>query len=415
MSAAPRTPAVAEQWVVKLVAAAKARIDFYRDHLAAADGSSIGLLPTFDKSATRGYGRFPLSAGGAAGAHRVVATSGTSGHRLCRAFDRSDWERAAAWWEAVGRRAGLSQGDVLLNTHCYGLWVGGHALDLLAQRCRAGLVPLGPADPAIALELVADGVASAISATPSYLRRLVEAADASRVDLTRSRLRVGFIGAEPAEPSLRRKLQGRLPDGFLWVELYGLTETAGPTVAFNPDPSVHELTVNTRDYHVEVLDRRADVAVCPGEVGELTLTTRHAASRSPLVRYRTGDLVRVTGGKPDAPTHISEILGRADGSLKVGGVLVYPTAVAEIMSELLPASAEWRAVLRRRERDDELLVEAEAPIEACDAIVGAFRHRVGLNVNVIAAPAGALARSRAKTQRILVDSAGASAPGATVG
>lgn len=45
------------------------------------------------------------------------------------------------------------------------------------------------------------------------------------MDLTKTALRVGFIGAEPAEESLRRNLMLQLPDGFKWIELYGLTET----------------------------------------------------------------------------------------------------------------------------------------------------------------------------------------------
>jgi phenylacetate-CoA ligase len=334
----------------------------------------------------------------------VVATSGTSGDRLCVAFDRKDWDRVGAWLAEVGRRVGMRADDVLLNTHCYGLWVGGPVLDLLAHRNEAALVPLGPIGPVAVLQFLADGVGTAISATPSYLRRLIETAEDAGADLRASALRLGFIGAEGAEPSLRRKLLARLPDGFRWIELYGLTETGGPSVAFAPDPAVAELVLNTRDFRVEVLDLEADVPVEVGTVGELTLTTRARDCRTPLIRYRTRDLVRVTAGEPAFPTRISQILGRADDALKVGGVLVYPSAVAEIISELLPPSAEWRALLRRREPEDELHVEAEAAPDLCRAVELAFQNRVGLRVSVSAAPAGALARSREKTQRILADS-----------
>ncbi len=402
--AVERRGADEKAWLDELVGAATERVPFYRDHLAGADTSSLASLPSFDKQTTGEHGRFPLSAGGAAGAHRVVATSGTTGDRLCVAFDRKDWNRTGDWLEEVGRRAGLALGDVLLNTHCYGLWVGGPALDLIAQRTGAGLMPVGPMEPGAVLRFLAEGIGTAISATPSYLRRLVEAADATGVDLAASGLRLGFIGAEPAEPSLRRKLLIRLPAGFQWIELYGLTETGGPSVAFGPDPAVPELVLNTRGFRAEVLDLESDVPAEAGAVGELTLTTRATDFRTPLIRYRTRDLVRVTEGDSGSPTRISRILGRTDEALKVGGVLVYPSAVAEIISELLPASTEWRAVLRRGEPDDELFVEAEADPSPCRAVEFAFRNRVGLNVSVKSAGAGALARSRDKTQRILVDS-----------
>ena len=397
-------------WTEALVKTARTRIPLYDEHLAGADPSDFSSLPSFDKSMAVAYGRFPMSAGGAPGAHRVVATSGTSGDRLFISFDAGEWNRTANWLEMVGRRVGVSPSDVLLNTHCYGLWVGGPALDLLAHRCGAGLVPLGPVAPSVVLQLLRDGVGTAISATPSYLRRLIEAANATGFDLTKTSLRVGFIGAEGAESSFRSKLLAQLPQGFLWIELYGLTETGGPAIAFAPDPAVAELELNTRDFWVEVLDLNADRAVPIGEVGELTITTRRIDGRTPLVRYRTRDLVRATAGAAEAPTRISRLLGRRDDSLKIGGVLVYPSAVAEIMSQFMPPTAEWRAWIVRRESDDRLLVEAEASPDLCQELKLAFQDRVGVNLTVTSVEAGVLARSNDKTQRILTDSTKAATP-----
>ena len=185
-------------WIGELVEAATAGVSFYRDHLAGEDASTLSSLPSFDKRMTAGYGHFPLSAGGASGAYRVVATSGTTGERLYVAFDRADCDRVGTWLAHVGRRVGLSSRDVLLNTHCYGLWVGGPVLDLLAHRTDACVVPLGPVPPAGVMHMLAGGVGTAISATPSYLRRLIEAAEATGFDLAGTGLRLGFMGAETA-------------------------------------------------------------------------------------------------------------------------------------------------------------------------------------------------------------------------
>lgn len=398
------------RWAEMLVQNARERVPFYRGHLAGCDGSDFTRVPSFDKSATASHGRFPMSAGGARGAHRVLATSGTSGRRLYVAFDEAEWQRTGRWLEMVGRHADMTADDVLLNTHCYGLWVGGPALDLLATRCGAGLVPLGPVGPALVLDVLSDGVGTAISATPSYLRRLIEAAEAANFDLRATALRVGFIGAEPAETTLRQKLLDRLPDGFRWIELYGLTETGGPAVAFGPDPATAELVVNTDEFLIEVLEPDADRPALPGETGELVITTRRTDGRTPLVRYRTRDLVRAIAGAPEAPTRISRILGRADDALKIGGVLLYPSAAAEIMSELLPPSAEWRALVHRKGNDDELVIEAEAGQELCQTVERAFRERIGLGLTVVPQAAGSLSRSLDKTQRILTGSAAAAVP-----
>lgn len=392
-----------DNWLNDVVDSAKARIPFYGDHLAGIDGSDLALLPSFHKHMTAGYGSFPLSASGASGAFRVAATSGTTGDRLLLAFDQTDCDRVATWLQMVGQQVGLGSDDVLVNTHCYGLWVGGPVLDLLAHQTGACLVPLGPGSPAAALHMLNGSIGTAISATPSYLRRLIEAAEAAGIDLTNSPLRLGFIGAEVAEEALRDKLRSRLPEDFRWIELYGLTETFGPSVAFAPDPVVPELTLNTRDFAVEVLDLASDEPVAAGDVGELTVTSRHSTSRSPLLRYRTRDLVRVAAGDPSAPTRISRILGRADDAVKVGGVLVYPTALAQIITEVLPATAEWRGLLRRSSSEHQMTIEAEGSVEDCQAVEQAFHDRLGLEVTVIPADPVSLKRSLHKTQRIVTE------------
>jgi phenylacetate-CoA ligase len=388
-----------------LINRARDTIPFYRDHIAAAD---LPVVPSFAKHNTAGYGAFPLTANGESGAHRVVATSGTTGDRLYLAFDREDHARVGRWLERVGRQAGLGSSDVLLNTHCYGLWVGGPVLDLLADQAQACVVPLGPGPAAGVLHMLRAGIGTAISATPSYLRRLVEAAEVSDVDLSATGLRLGFIGAEPAEPALRKKLLSRMPADFRWVELYGLTETLGPSVAFGTDTDIPELELNTGDFHVEVLEREADAPVPLGEIGELTLTCLHSC-RSPLIRYRTRDLVRVRSGTATAPTRISTILGRADDSLKIGGILTYPAAVAEIITGMLSPTAEWRAVVRRYgsdgelRNDDELLIEAEALPSQCAEIERTFHERVGLTVRVVPTDGSTIVRSLKKTRRFCVE------------
>lgn len=391
-------------WVVELARVCQERIPFYRDHLSAVDVSNPAALSSFDKNALAGYGRFPISADGARGAHRVFATSGTTGDRLCIALDRRDWERVGDWLGRVGASAGLGPGDVLLNTHCYGLWVGGPALDLLAHRSGAALIPIGPDSPAVVLQFLADGVGTAISATPSYLRRLVEMAEATGFDLRRTGLRTGFIGAEVAEEPLRAKLRERLPEGFNWVELFGLTETGGPSVAYSPDASVPELALNQEEFWIEVLDTAVDAPVEFGEVGELVITSRRQDCRTPLIRYRTRDLVRVVAGSPSEPARVSRILGRVDQSLKICGVLIYPSSIAEIVSGLLAATSEWRAVVEPAGGEDELVIEAEASPSVCRTIERAFAERVGLCVAVKNVERGSLDRSEAKTQRVLVAS-----------
>jgi phenylacetate-coenzyme A ligase PaaK-like adenylate-forming protein len=282
--------------------------------------------------------------------------------------------------------------------------VGGSALDLLAKRNGCGLIRLSTSAILTGLELLEEGIGTAVSITPTGLRRLLELAHEHNIDLKKTNLRFGFIGAERAEEPFRNKVLAELPDGFSWIELYGLTETGGPSVAFGPNSSAAELKLNTQDYVVEILDPRIDQQVPFGEIGELTLTTRRINGRTPLIRYRTRDLVRAIAGTAKAPTYISRILGRVDEALKFGGILVYPSAIAEIMSEYTSASSEWRAWIQEFKPDHKLLIEAETSPQQCQLIKKAFKDRLGLDLSVTPTKSGILEREDRKTRHILIES-----------
>ena len=186
--------------------------------------------------------------------------------------------------------------------------------------------------------------------------------------------------------------------------MYGLTETGGPAVAFRPDPDVEVLAVNTDDFLIEVLEVNVDRPTPHGEVGELD--DHHARHRRPdtlgaLSHPQSGP--RCGRPRRGADARVAHP-GRADDALKIGGVLLYPCAAAEIMVELLPPAAEWRAVVHRAGDDDELVIEVEGSLDLCRDVDRAFRERIGLGLSVEAREPGSLARSLEKTQRVLVAS-----------
>ena len=82
---------------------------------------------------------------------------------------------------------------------------------------------------------------------------------------------------------------------------------------------------------------------------------------------------------------------------------MYPTAVAEIITGMLPPSAEWRGTVRRYGLDDELQLEVEGTPELCRAVAVAFQERVGMEVTVLPTDGATLVRSREKTRRISIE------------
>jgi phenylacetate-coenzyme A ligase PaaK-like adenylate-forming protein len=105
------------KWISAIVSHARKNISFYRDHLSGVTTPNLNDLPTFDKSMITDYGRFAISTGGAEGALKVFATSGTSGRSLYVSFDEKEWSRTGNWLKRVGEQVGLKSTDVLLNMH----------------------------------------------------------------------------------------------------------------------------------------------------------------------------------------------------------------------------------------------------------------------------------------------------------
>jgi phenylacetate-CoA ligase len=385
---------------------AKREIPFYRDHLSGVTSSDLADLPTCTKADLRPYGRFPLSAGSPAGAYRVAATSGTTGPRLFVAYSKADWTRIGDQLADRARAIGFGLGDLLLNTHGYGLWIGGPTLDLLANVSGAGLLPAGPTSTAQVIEWLSELPITGISATPSYMRYLVETAQRQGVDPRTWGLRAGFIGGEGAGLSLRRQVCEALGEGFIWQEFYGSTETGGPVLGCSrPEaPLAGELLLDTREFIVEILQPDRDVPVAPGEVGELVVTAPFREA-TPLLRYRTRDLVaEVVDGMqhPSGLPRVTSIAGRIDDALKVRGALVYPSAIEEVVAGFCAPGAEWRIDLSRESGGlDVLTVRAELESESEAArLRQRIADRIAVQPVVEAVPPASLDRFQGKASRV---------------
>jgi len=362
-------------------------------------GRPFEELPTCSKDQLTGWGTCPLQPKGVHIA-RYCATSGTTGPRLLVGYSAADWDRLG---DVLGRRArmvGISEEDLLVNTHGYALWIGGPALEMMALGAGAGVLPIGPGSTDQLLRWLADLPITAISATPSYLRFL-----AARVDSTDDwQVRIALVGGEGASLPLRRQAASALAS-VRWQELYGSTEVGGPTLAWSPtdDPYDGRLLVDTDEFLVELLQPTLDEPVAPGEIGEVTVTTLHREG-SPLVRYRTRDLAVARPGVEDPSGYpsMSTIIARVDDALKIRGALVYPGVVEALVVEQCPAGVEWRIVVDRRPGDLDsmtLVIEHPEP-QAADTLAALAADRLGVRVDVYVVPPASLARFEGKASRV---------------
>lgn len=389
-----------DERVDELVDRCRRTVPFYRERLPARR-VPFDELPTFGKADLRDRGPRPLAAD-TDRASRFCATSGTTGPRLLVGFSASDWARLGDQLGRRGADVGLGPGDLVANTHGYGLWIGGPALDLVATGAGAALLPIGPGQLDQLSRWMEELPITAISATPSLLRLLAERAERGDLDPSRWSLRMALTGGEPAPAELRRSVVRALGGGMRWQELYGASEVGGPTLGWSPpdDPYAGALHVDRDEFVVEILQVDADEPAGSGETGEVTVTTPFREV-DPLIRYRTRDLA---SWRPDGT--MSTITGRIDDALKVRGALFYPSVVESVLADALPIGAEWRIVVDREPGEfDVVTVVVEAHPEGADIdtagdLVDRIHAATSVRPSVTVVPPGSLDRFEGKARRV---------------
>ncbi len=174
-------------------------------------------------------------------------------------------------------------------------------------------------DPNAVLRLIASHRVEVLPTSPSFLRLLCAAKEASSVDL--SSLKVITYGSEPMDAATLQRINERFP-GVQIVQKYGTTELGSPQTVSRSNDSLWLKFKGNRP-HMRIVD------------GVLWLRSEgtmlgYVNAPSPVTEdgwYCTGDLVEVDG-------EWLRFLGRADELFKVGGEQVSPRQVEHVIREL---------------------------------------------------------------------------------
>jgi len=335
---------------------------------------------------------------------RFHQTSGTHGRPLPVFDTADDWAWWMACWQTILDRGGVQPGDRVLVASSFGPYAGfWSCFDAVLTR-QAMAIPTGGMTTLGRLELARVLGATVLVATPSYALHLEEVAADHKLDLEHLPIRLVIVAGEPggSVPAVRSRI--REAWGAELLDHAGATEV-GPW-------GVGELSGNGLDviepwFHPEFLSVETGRAAGPGELSELVLTTL-GRSGGPVIRYRTGDLVRPRWPTPDeiaagaCPWVRLEggILGRTDDMLVVRGVNIFPGAIDDIVRSF-PEIVEYRLTVARHESLDVLKLEIEDRLTDPDRVARELQLRLGLRVNVIAAPTGSLPRFEGKGRRIV--------------
>ncbi|TMK54621.1 MAG: phenylacetate--CoA ligase [Actinobacteria bacterium] len=370
--------------------------DFYRGKLEQAglkpddirDIDDLALIPVTTKkeamTARAGLGTFPLHE-----AKRIFVSPGPHFYAAQRRDDpppvRGQTPLAYAF-HAMGFR----ENDIVLNTFSYHLTPGGFGLEdqLIAMGCA--VVPAGPQNTEVQVEVLAKLPVTGYVGTPTFLKLLCDKAVETGVDPAKDwSLEVAFVTAEKLPEQLRAELQERT--GAMVRQIYGSADGLYPAYECWAASGMHLHP----DQVIEVLDPETRAPVSAGEPGEVVATVPNP--NRPLLRFANADLVVLRDDPcPCGRTgsRIARVAGRVDESTKVRGMFVYPDQIAEVMARH-PEVQRWQAVVEKNAQGtDDFRVAVELASEAAgllDKITQELRDHVRLRADVDAVAPGAIA------------------------
>ncbi|MBO4861276.1 MAG: AMP-binding protein, partial [Firmicutes bacterium] len=145
-------------------------------------------------------------------------------------------------------------------------------------------------------------------------------------------LRAGIFGAEPWTEEMRREIQNSL--GIKAYDIYGLTETSGPGVAFECSEQ-RGMHINEDHFYAEIIDPETGEVLPEGSEGELVFTSLDKEA-FPLLRYRTRDLCVLTREKCSCGRtfiRMAKPKGRSDDMLIIRGVNVFPSQIETVLRQ----------------------------------------------------------------------------------
>ncbi|MGB9837679.1 phenylacetate--CoA ligase family protein [Methanothermobacter sp.] len=340
----------------------------------------------------------------------VHTSSGTTGKPVVSGYTREDIE---IWSEVMARgltMMGLTEDDVIQNTHGYGLFTGGFGVHYGAQKIGATVIPISTGQTRRQIEIMKDFGTTVMIFTPSYGLYLSEVAAEEGFDPAESSLKAVGFGAEMWTEEMRAEIERRFNAPAF--NIYGLTEIMGPGVAMECSEK-NGLHVAEDHFYPEIIDGNGE-RVGAGERGELVLTTLTRVGM-PVIRFRTKDITSIdyepcACGRTLA--RISRITGRVDDMLKVRGVSVFPSQIEKALLRIDGIEPHYQIIVTRPHLMDELEVRVETSpelfsddirqmVETRDRLEEFIENEIGLRVKVTLVEPGTIPRSEGKAVRVI--------------
>ncbi len=261
---------------------------------------------------------------------RIQSTSGTTGKRVVAFYTQKDidlWEECCA--RAIVAAGGTNE-DVCQVCYGYGLFTGGPGLNGGSHKVGCMTLPMSSGNTDRQIQFMMDLGATILCCTPSYAAYIGESLAEHGYKPEDNKLKAGIFGAEPWTEEMRQEIEKSL--GIKAYDIYGLTETSGPGVAFECEEQ-KGMHINEDHFYAEIIDPDTGEVLPEGSKGELVFTALDKEG-FPLIRYRTKDICILTR-KPCSCgrtlIRMTKPLGRSDDMMIIRGVNVFPSQIETVL------------------------------------------------------------------------------------
>ena len=341
---------------------------------------------------------------------RIQSTSGTTGKRVVAFYTQHDID---LWEECCARAitaAGGTKDDVCQVCYGYGLFTGGPGLNGGSHKVGCLTLPMSSGNTERQIQFMMDLKSTILCCTPSYAAYIGEAFKEMGYKPEDNCLKAGIFGAEPWTEEMRKEIEKSL--GIKAYDIYGLTETSGPGVAFECSEQ-NGMHINEDNFIAEIIDPDTGEVLPEGEKGELVFTsiTKEAF---PLLRYRTRDICVLSRKKCSCGRTLVKMakpMGRSDDMLIIRGVNVFPSQIETVLiAQGYPPN--YQIEIDRVNNTDTFDIYVEMTAEQCSdtvkdvqkkeaELVGAIKTILGINPKVHLVSPKTIARSEGKAVRVI--------------
>ena len=371
----------------------------------------LKYLPFTEKTDLRDTFPYGLFAADKKDIVRIQGSSGTTGKPIVSGYTQNDID---VWTEMMARTLTAGNADensIVQVCYGYGLFTGGLGAHQGASKIGAMTIPMSSGNTQRQLMMMQEMGTTHLCCTPSYALYLGESIREMGIDRNSLKLRCGFFGAEPWTEEMRKQIEELL--GIDALDIYGLTEIAGPGVSFE---CLEKNGMHVNEDHVipEIIDPATEMPLPYGEKGELVFTTI-TKTGMPMLRYRTHDICRLHDEKCACGrtlVRMERLMGRTDDMLVIRGVNVFPSQIESVLVGVHGVAPHYMLIVDRQKATDSLEIQVEVTDEMFSDSIGGLdlikkeigekiKSVVGIKAQITLVAPHTIPRSEGKAKRII--------------